>query len=427
MEDQEKFKTIYPELNYIPDKTDGWLTDDGKFYPCSRTQHDECADFILKRKKWENMAIHLMGTYEENEKKAKDWKEGKISSRQILWELNYALVSSGIVEPFTKEFTYIQLKKLDDAQIRIDEKIEVDFDDFERRLKIIKKAAENFNRDSKIHIFDNHGFETITMGEYLENFFDDPTNTPQITDDEESAKKLFKLFSRGFKEEFTIHYPYNRDIFRTFPDEKIAVRYSTYFHDGLSGGMSGYVNSYVTLVPVSFIEDRYKSLLKYEDENGIKLEGNQDYFKRVRKSYIDENVLVAFKDLKLNDTSVSETARRYIKAFLENPESGKRIKIESKDVADEVFGVLTKNFLPEVKLINQRSGSDDQEFLVVRRAKPKSFAIMRIHEMVNDQMEDNLLLTNNVGAEYNYYHERKWPVNEVIGDPKRSLDNYRSS
>ena len=295
---------------------DGWLTPEGRFYPCNPTEHDECAKYLTSRDTGDKEYLVLAS-------KNSLVYEKKVPPRVKLEEAGFVLIRGKILPSNNfGNLTPEQLDALNEAKIKIIDPvnnaecstklIEKTINNLRNKINRIKASgvykkeldlllrglysregvAENttpnkelyntLRRKGVIYLSEDFTFKTLLD---IEEFYKSPLTTSIHLDvffsssgeHNNLANKIFEELSKEYKEGVTIESNRGRDEwkYRLLPTENrgvyLMISKHTYSHDGLSGGIYGDLNHLInaSLVTPEMVKQRIELLVG--SKRGIKI------------------------------------------------------------------------------------------------------------------------------------------------------------
>jgi len=280
---------------------DGWLSPKGIFYPCGTTEHDEAAKYLLSEKSPDHDYIFREHIHDYS---------NDDPDRIKLLKIGYILVHGPVVIPERfANLTINQLNVLNKAHILIIDPIDnskcstefiietvnnlqstakaiLNTHSYKETFKHVERIFEETGIESKdlntkffnshvfaekyneliVHKYNNmpwqekerynakgpfpsyYAFESAAnIEDFIKSPFEGGIN---ITDNEKLTEEVFEILSNGFIEGVKIeslrHKWWYREIPTLDPNIFITIFRTYYHHDGMSGGMTGDVNEYVS-------------------------------------------------------------------------------------------------------------------------------------------------------------------------------------
>jgi len=300
-EDQEKFE----RSEKIVPGSDGWLSPRGNYYEAKPDEHDEAAIYLVTNSsevKDEEMK-RFRHSYDREDYDVKN-------DREKLKQLGWILVRGDILRSEDAlNFTTLQLRSISEAGIKVisafDGSIEYSSDEVQQVLdrintgfaksKIIQQVKDDLERGELSLWFKSTRERTI---QGIEDFKGKPFGRSIPTDElykEESEvlpSEIFNIMSDGSFEEMKMDLGRTEFTFRVIglkTNAKIWVEREKYSHDGLSGGMMGDYNNYISMYVVDevLMKGRLKNLIEHRgfgQPPKIKFGTEDGYF---RKFFVD--------------------------------------------------------------------------------------------------------------------------------------------
>jgi hypothetical protein len=284
---------------------DGWLSPNGTFYPCDSTEHDESAKYLLSEKSPEHKFVSQRENlcydfYPSDPDRLKLLKSGYILVRGSIFPSDkFANITTNqlevlkkagitIVDPIDNSecdpslvleniealrnkislFKDSDAYKITKADLKIlleetgmqESDVNTDYYKSEEPTHRVNAVIEKINSMTKKEedaFYNSHsgnpGFLNRYNFEAIANV-EDLNKSPftidvHITDNESFANALFESLSanstEGVKLEWFRNVWWDRVVPTTDPNIFITVERTIYRHDGISGGMTGDVESYV--------------------------------------------------------------------------------------------------------------------------------------------------------------------------------------
>lgn len=275
----------FPKSEKIKHGTDGWLSPRGDYYEVGSTQHDESATFLVvnspevrdgERRKFTHS--YERGDYDDK------------NDREKLKELGWILIRGKVLRSEDAlNFTPAQLRSISEAGIIVisafDGSTEYSSAEVQAILKNVFLGLDN----SKIILSVREDLEKGKLSPWwteirqktfsdIDRFEENPFHTSIYTaevhdwrhpnEHEILPSEIFDIMSQGSSEEMKMLLGRSEFYFRVINLEtggKIWVEREKYFHDGLSGGMAGDINNYISMYVIDDVlaSERLVNLIKH--------------------------------------------------------------------------------------------------------------------------------------------------------------------
>lgn len=309
---QEKFV----RSEKIASGSDGWLSPKGNYYKVGTTQHDESADFLVKN------------TTEVKDEEKRRFRHSFLredydikSSRFKLEELGWVLIRGNVLHSNDAlNYSTKQLRLINEAGI----KIVSAFDGSKayssaHTLEFIAKVSNEISAGKMVaearKIVASRGeeysdFEAGTLRDidsFEKDIFHNEIHTESVNPDEDVLSsrhgkdslpaEIFDTLSDGFSEEMFVNngrYSYCFRLLDIGDKEKLIVQARIYHHDGLSGGMHGAVENWISVFVVdefTLLDKIQKLISKGSDDvpfHGTSIGKDNDFFIDLWKKIPDE-------------------------------------------------------------------------------------------------------------------------------------------
>lgn len=293
---QERF----PGSEKIKPESDGWLSPAGTYYQVGVTEHDESAKFL----------ITYSSEVKTGEKKKFSYPFQRVdydnkNNREKLRDLGWILIRGHVLRSEDAlNFTIAQLKAISEAGIAVisafDGSTEYSSNEVQGIVKKIKTSFAESKVIQKIRNDLDEGRLSSRLTPFrqetirgIEQFNRDPFRTTIYITEVFNYKKpnehevlpmeIFNLMSKGYSEEvkiFTDRFDYTYRVIDLETGGKIWVERSKYSHDGLSGGMVGDFNNYISIYVVDDVLMREKLSKLFGSESKTPLNPNQISFQK---------------------------------------------------------------------------------------------------------------------------------------------------
>ncbi len=289
----------FPRSDKIIPGSDGWLSPKGNYYKVGTTQHDESASFLISNsfEAQDEEKRRFRHSYDREDYDVKN-------DREKLKQLGWILVRGEILRSEDAlNFTTSQLKAISEAGIKVisafDGSTEYSSDEVSQvvdrinsgfaKSKIIQHVREDLEQ-GKFSPWLRSTRERTIQG--IEDFSNKPfgrtISTDELYTDEPEVlpSEIFNVMSEGSFEEMKMKLGRSEYTFRVIQlktGAKIWVEREEYFHDGLSGGMMGDCNNYISMYVVDnvLMKERLKTLIDHRgfgQAPEIKFETKDGYF-----------------------------------------------------------------------------------------------------------------------------------------------------
>lgn len=269
---------MFPRSEKIALGSDGWLSPRGDYYKVESTQHDESATYLVGNsfEVKEGERTRFAHTWQRRDYDDKN-------DREKLKELGWILVRGEILRSEDAlNFTPAQLKSISEAGIKVisafDGSTEYSSDEVQRILdgvfsrldksEVLQQVRKDLD-DGKLSPWFT-GIREVTVSD-LNRFRDNPFHTSVYTaevydwhhpkEHEVLPQEIFDIMSQGSSEEMRMLLGRSEYTFRVIDLKsggKIWVEREEYFHDGLSGGMTGDYNNYISMYVIDDVLMREK-------------------------------------------------------------------------------------------------------------------------------------------------------------------------
>jgi len=280
----------FERLRRIPIGSDGWLDPFGAFFPCKSTEHDESAEYLVENLPLVKSLAHSTFKYRSDFEK---WKE--LNAREKLRRFGFVLINGPILRT-EKAANYDprQLEALKVAGIPIRSAFDVAVEFSSAKIlskvnEVIKLLDENPALNKVRGDLENgryslwfRGALESTMSSLLQ-FREQPLRTSIMTmecydwhDPDQHMvlpASIFADLSSGFDDEMVMLDGRSTITYRvvSFGGHYLLAEWCMYSHDGLSGGMMGDYNNYLS---VKVIDDK-----SFSDDLKVILDRNRKYYK----------------------------------------------------------------------------------------------------------------------------------------------------
>lgn len=308
VEEDDKDKERFPKKDHIEIDSDGWLSPKGNYYKVKPDEHDESATYLTTNSdEVKTLVKQTLETWDYH-------RYQDLNAREKLAKLGFILIRGEILRSEdATNFTPEQLEKITGAGIRIvsafDGSVEYPTETILQKITSIADGIEkadvvvnlkshlNDLESGKVNRAYDDQFREKTMND-IKRFVRSSLKTT-INDNEfwDSKGKehdilsagIFDYLSQGFSDEMEMDLGRSTYKFRVvdFGSCKLLVQREEYFHDGLSGGMSGDTNNYISMsvVDENSIRQKLSKLIDnrgslYKDTPRIKT-GSGGYFSEI--------------------------------------------------------------------------------------------------------------------------------------------------
>lgn len=308
IDESSKGQERFPREDRIEFGSDGWLSPKGNYYKTKPDEHDESATYLTSNSdEVKTLVKQTLETWDYH-------RYQDLNAREKLEKLGFVLIRGEILRSEdATNFTPEQLKKITEAGIRVisafDGAVEYPTETILQKVTSIAEGIEkadvvvnlqghlNDLESSKVGRAYDDQFREKTMND-IKRFVRSPLKTT-INDNQfwDSKGKeheilssgIFDYLSQGFLDEMEMDLGRSIYKFRVidFGSCKLLVQREEYYHDGLSGGMSGDTNNYISMsvVDENSIRQKLSKLIGdrgslYKDIPKIKT-GSGGYFSEV--------------------------------------------------------------------------------------------------------------------------------------------------